>query len=397
MSAISKEFSQIDPSSQLLLLLSRLELTIEQEKAVLALCSRIDDWAKLTDQARQRFVLPLVYRHLWQLAPENISPNEFEDMKYQCLTVAQHYLLVASTQRKLVKELTEPLGILPIFFKGHSLAARYYDEPAMRFSRDIDVLVPHERMVELLEAALKKGYIPCDPKQLETDRTSLEFLARVQGVITLMTPQGVVVEFHQRIDYTGTVYKTEELLSTAEFIVFEDIEIPVMPTAELFVYICLHHTKHHWSHLHWLVDLDAVKRHPSFDLNDVYACAEKRNLTETVKASLELYEALASPNPGSQPMSAQGRQLLEACLTALQGDYAVEQALSRSRATPDFSFAWQANRWHWLRWKFFGWVRIFRPSYTDYRNWPLPNRWQWVYRPVRPFREAIRRLGLSKA
>ncbi|EWH01129.1 nucleotidyltransferase family protein [Halomonas sp. BC04] len=396
MLSISSSPASFSPSLQLLILLSRLELSMEQEKSALTLCQQIDDWTQVSRQAQRRFVLPLIFQHLRRLAPENLPLDQLKAMKCQCIGVVQHNLLAISAQRKLVQELLQPLGISHLFFKGYSLAARYYDDPVVRFSRDIDVLLPRNRMVELLEVALDKGYLPHDPKGLETDRTSLAFLGRVQGVITLMSPQGVVVEFHQRIDNTGTIYNTEELLSTAEFVAFGDVEIPVMPTAELFVYICLHHTKHHWSHLHWLVDLDAIQRHPSFDLNDVYACAEKRNLTETVKATLELYKALASPNPGSQPMSAHGRQLLGSCLAALEGDYEVEQALSRSRVTPDFSFAWQTNRWHWLRWKFFGWLRIFRPSYADYRDWPLPVGRQWLYRPLRPWRELSRRLASSR-
>lgn len=385
-----------DPGLELLLLLSRLELSRDHEKTILDLSQRIDDWCEVSHQAQKRFIFPLAYRHLRRLSPENLPAEQLEVMREQCLELVKNNLLMASSLKALVQKLLKPLGIPHLFFKGFSLAVRYYDEPVMRFSRDIDVLVPHERMVDLLEAALQQGYIPCDPQQLETDRTSLEFLSCVQGVITLMSPQGVVVEFHQRIDNTGTIYSTEALLSTVELVSFGDIEIPVMPTAELFVYICLHHTKHHWSHLHWLVDIDAIQRHPSFDLNDAYACAKKRNLTETVNASLELYEALASPRPGSQPMSAHGRQLLAACLAALEGDYKVEQALSRSRVTPDFSFTWQTNRWHWLRWKLFGWLRIFRPSYADYRDWPLPAGRQWLYRPLRPWRELSRRLASSR-
>ncbi|EPC04237.1 hypothetical protein L861_02670 [Litchfieldella anticariensis FP35 = DSM 16096] len=393
MSAIPKSASLLAPSLQLLVLLSRLKLSDTQEKAALTLCQRIDDWSQVSHQAQQRFVLPLVYRHLRRLAPETLSPLQLDTMKHQCMAAVQHNMLVITAQRKLVRDLLLPLDIRHLFFKGPALAARYYDEPAMRFSRDIDVLVPRNRMVELLEVALDRGYIPHDPKQPQTDRTSLVFLARVQGVITLLTPQGVAIEFHQRIDNTGTIYDTSELLSSAEPMRLGDAEISVMPTAELFVYICLHHTKHFWSHLHWLVDLDAIQRHPTFDLDTVRAYAARRNLTATVEACLDFYRAMSAPEPWRyQPNSEHGGELLVASLAALKGGLAKELEMHKKKATPDFSFAWQARTTHWLRWQVLGWLRLFRPSYADYKSWPLPPRWQWLYRVTRPFRELIARV-----
>jgi hypothetical protein len=378
---------------QLLVVLSRLELTRQQEGHARELCQVIGDWEGVAGLANQRFVLPLLYRHLKRITPDNLPAETLSSMRERCVRDIKNHLLIVSAYQKLVQDIFQPLDIPQLFFKGYSLSACYYDEPSLRFSRDIDVLVPRHRIVDLLEAALEKGYRPVKKlEQLATDRTSLAYLARVQGVVTLVSPMGVIVEFHQRLDYTGTIYDTDELLAKAETLTIGDLDIPVMPTAELFVYICLHHTKHYWSHLHWLVDLDAIQRHPSFDLDEVYACAAKRNLTATVSASLELYRALASADPWGQPMSEPGKQMLAACFSVLQGGCEAERSLKKSKTSPDFSFLWQASKSHWVRWRIFGWIRLFRPSYADYQSWPLPQRWQWLYRVTRPFREFYTRV-----
>lgn len=384
----------LEPSLQLVLLLTRLVLSVEQKRAALRLCSRIDDWPQVAQQAEQRFVLPLIYRHLWQLAPKNLPPEQLEEMHRHCLAIVQYNLCLADVQRRLVRELLNPLEIPYVFFKGHALAARYYDEPAMRFCRDIDLLVPHERIVELLDAALKQGYTPYWPSNLAPDRVSLTFAARVRSVITLLSPQGVQIEIHKQIDKAGTIYAPAELVVNAEVIRVDDIEISVMPIAELFVYACLHHTRHRWSHLHWLADLDAMQRSPDFDLAAVRACAERRNLTATLEASLELYQACAMLEPWrNETISDHGRDLVEACLINLQGGRELEVSLRNENPTPDFAFAWQTRLVHRLWWRMRGWATPLQPSYADYQGWPLRPCYQWLYLLTRPFRGLIKRLN----
>lgn len=383
----------LDPALQLLLLLSRLALSAEQRRAALALCARIDDWSWLARQAEQRFVLPLVYRHLRRLGPRNLPAERLEGMRRRCLAIVQHNLHLAAAQRQLVRELLEPLGIPHVFFKGHALAVRYYPEPATRFCRDIDLLVPSERTVDLLEAALQRGYSPHRPQQLALDRVSLAFAARVQPVITLLSPLGVPIEIHRQIDKTGTIYDSAELVANGDALAAGDTRMSVMSTAELFVYACLHHTRHRWSHLHWLVDLDAMQQHPDFDLAEVRACAERRHLTATLEASLELHEACSMLEPWRLAhLSDNGRALLEACLLNLQGGRAEELILRRANSTPDFAFAWQTNSAHRWWWRARGWIDPLRPSYADYHSWPLSPERQWLYLLTRPFRGLIKRL-----
>ncbi|WP_444677389.1 nucleotidyltransferase family protein [Halomonas sp. E19] len=305
---------------QLLIMLSRIELSDEQKEQALSLCRDVTDWAGVALRARQNLILPLVYRHLRQLQPAGLEARELEQMRIAVMTIQQRSMLVMSAQQAVLKDLIEPLGIPAMFFKGPSLAMRYYDEPAIRISRDIDVLVPHNAMVRLLETALQLGYVPYDPQPLQADPSSLAFLARTQKVITLISPLGVGIEFHQRIVRYASVYDTEDLLTRRDALQLDPLSYPVMPTDELFVYICLHHTKHFWSHLHWLVDLDAIQRHPDFCLESVRRCAERHDLVATVEASLELYRAMSQPCPWEyEPISAQGRELLTSSLAAMAG------------------------------------------------------------------------------
>ncbi|QJQ94022.1 MULTISPECIES: nucleotidyltransferase family protein [Halomonadaceae] len=395
---VPSTLSPPDTALRLLLLLARLELSEAQKESVLQLCQQVDDWGEVIRRAQACFLLPLVYRHLRRLSPDSMPPEQLNAMKLKCMFVVQHGLRVAAAQQSLVRDLLEPLKIPHLFFKGPTLAARYYDDPAMRFCRDIDVLIARERMAELIDHALAQGYIAHDPSDLKRDRTSLEFVSKVRKVISLVSPHGVLIELHQKIDNTGSIYDSSKLIANGEHYRFNDTAIQVMPTSELFVYICLHHTKHYWSHLHWLADMDAIQRHADFDLDEVYRHAERLDLVTTVNASLELYRAMATPMPWDEKMlSEHGKEMVGACLVALQGGYEAELELRKTKVMPDYSFTWQANMAYRLRWQYLGWTRFFWVSYDDYLAWPLAPRWQWIYRGTGPFRKAYKHLVVEKA
>ncbi|MDR5891960.1 nucleotidyltransferase domain-containing protein [Halomonas mongoliensis] len=385
-------FDRPDAGLRLLILLARLTLSEAQRRAALDLCRDIPAWNDLANLAERQFLLPLVYRHLHELAPPTLSPDDAEQLRQRALGLIQRNLLITAEQQRLVAELLEPLDIPYLFFKGPALAARYYDEPAMRSSRDIDLLVPPQRCVELLELAFQRGYRALDPETLTPDRQSLAFAVRTQRVVSLVSPGGVCIEFHHDIDRGAGIYQTDELLEKRVAYRAGNALLYAMPTCELFVYICLHHTRHFWSHLHWLVDLDAIQRHPDFDAAAAHACAERRGLASTVNACMAFYQALAAPEPEHSPhLSRRSRDMLEACLATLQGGQEAELALRRRRPTPEFGFPWQTTAAYRRASRVRRWVGRFQPEYIDYALLPLPSGWQWLYYAIRPCRALTRR------
>ena len=385
------------PMLRLLFLLARLELSKAQEREVIALCSRIEDWAEPLCLAQDAFVLPLVYRHLSRFAPASLSPDLMAQLHGQCLMTVAHNLTVAAEQKRLVHDLLDPLDIPYLFFKGPALAARYYDDPGLRCCGDIDLLIPRGRIPDLLARALRSGYQPSNPPWLTADRTALDFAISRQPVINILTPAGVEVEVHCQLDKQAALYDTEALLAAREPLQVGDTTLHVMPTNELFVYLCLHNTRHYWSHLHWLVDLDALQRHPDFDLATAYACARKRGLTATVDASLELNRLLANPDleGAVHELSRQGHALYQACLATLQGGLEAELALRRKRPAPEFAFDWQTTLTYRITSRLRRWTQPFRPNYLDYANRPLPPGWQWLYYVTHPCRK-LRNLITSR-
>jgi len=382
-----------DPSFQLLLLLSRLSLSEEQIQIVSELLPCINDWEGFTRQASDRFVLPIVHGHLCKYWKAQVPKPCLDIMKFHAMRALQYNLNVAAEFKGVVRDVLLPLGVAHLCFKGPTLAFQYYNEPAQRICRDVDILVPKDDLPRILQYALSKGYKPHDPKKLTNSDESLNFVARYQKVVTLISPRNVAVEFHTKIDNTATVYDASQMLEKRQPVTVNNVDTWVMPFDELFVYLCWHHTKHYWSRLHWLVDITALQDHKDFNYENVIACAERYALVKTVTSCLDMIGFFSAPTRNKiEDLEPNTRQLVRTAIFAMHGDIVFEHSLSRKNPTPAFSFSWQTSRSQIWRWRLLGWRRIFRPTYNNYAAWPLSLRWQWVYRFIRPFQEAFARL-----
>lgn len=383
-----------DPSFQLLLLLSRLELSQEQVQVVSELIAQVQDWDDFTRQASDRFVLPIAHSHLSRGWKYQIPNPHLDVMKLYTLRALQHNLNISSEFKNIVRDVLLPLEVPHLCFKGPTLAFQYYPEPAQRLCRDVDILVRQKDLPKILQYALNNGYQPHDPKALTASDESITFASNHQKVITLLSPRNVAVEFHTKIDNTGSVFNASQMIEKRQPITIGNINTWVMPLSELFVYLCWHHTKHYWSRLHWLVDITAMQNHKDFNLEDVIACAEHYSLGSTVSSCLEMIDYFGAPTQKDiKELTPNTRELLRASILAMHGDVEFEHLLSRKKPTPDFSFAWQTSNMHIWGWRLLGWKRIFRPTYDNYVAWPLTRNWQWIYRFIRPFYEIYTRLS----
>ncbi|PKM21438.1 MAG: hypothetical protein CVV10_09380, partial [Gammaproteobacteria bacterium HGW-Gammaproteobacteria-14] len=146
------------------------------------------------------------------------------------------------------------------FVKGEALAGCYYDEPGERFCRDIDLLVHGENLVQVAELAQQGGYRVFPNREL-LSRQDLHAAARFYPVISLFGPNQILIEVHSELDKTSQIFDTASLLDTVQSRTLHGHQLSVLPLSQHFVFVCLHSTRHLWSHLSWLVDIDAMVRH----------------------------------------------------------------------------------------------------------------------------------------
>lgn len=369
--------SPLTPEMQLLLTCARLKLTSRQQQRLNQLCGEVSDWSALMHQANHHLIAPLVYRHLKAIASPSISALALEQMRALCQKRIMRMMAMAAVQQRLVQQVLQPLGVAYVLLKGPSLAQRYYGGLGLRQCRDIDVLVDPARLLEVVDAIVACGY-RIDLRDCN-NRQDLEAACRYRAVVTVVSPKGSRIELHQRLDDKGHVFDPDYLLSKAEPFTANGVLYQVLPTSALFVYICYHHSRHQWAHLHWLTDLDAFQRHPSFDRQSVEAFATEVGLRATVGASLALHRVCGSATPHGVELACRSeRSMRDGCLRSLASQEQIK-ALHGRRA--DIFDAW----FIWLRYLV---IVAFRPDYDDYKALPLPRVWQWVYYLIHPFRMA---------
>lgn len=384
---------ELDDSIRLLLLFSRVRLDDEQLARALSLAGRITDWTAFARRAAEHFLAPLCLHHLAAFGNTPSLVEARSALGQVVLPMAMKSLQLASMQRSFLRDFLLPFNVPFVVIKGRAMGTRYYPNAGLRYSRDLDILLPVERMPDVVLAAQARGY-RVYPDNVEYSAGELQVLAGSGRVITLIGPERILIELHSQLDKVGFLLDHEAMLARRESIVIDGVRAGVLTTSDHLIYVCLHHSRHFWSRLNWLADLDGLIHSPSFDQTKVLARAAELGLERTVAACLLLHEACAAAEPWEVAQtSSDALDFLRACLLILEQGAEQEFVMRPDRASPDFSFAWQFTPGYEHK-RLRQSRRLARlPSLDDYRALPLPTGWHWAYPWLRPVRLLLRRLS----
>ena len=401
------------PHVQLLLWISKLSLSNNEKNHVERLCSTVDDWDGLLRIARERFASPILYHHLSgsfaHLVPEATLAQLRGDMlAFTCHSMALTNALVTLTERFL-----EPERIPYATFKGPALAAEFYGSIALRPFRDVDIIVPKGvPRLRLIEWALAEGFWLDKTDDVGSvsplDHRAHEYF---EDVVRLRSPTGATIEIHHTFDYTNAFYQRFDWTTCGlRRVKVGSGQVMTLPSHVHFAYLCYHHTRHRWSQLHWVSDLEIVRRHPNLDWEATYDHAQCTGLLPTVLASVAMARRLASERGEQEPPSClkqihpeqekaivdvRGAELFSDYVGGLCGGRESEFAYRHDNVTKDVGYVWQKKLTLIHRLPRYVWVRLLRikPDYNDYTKFRLPP-WLWpVYWLIRAGRLVVDFIG----
>lgn len=375
-----------EASKRLLMLLSRPHLTASQRALSRAVAAGVSDWEQLAATAWRKYSLPLVYRHLSAVGGGVVESEILTPMRQLTWRMTAETLRRHAAFDWFQDHCLTPLEVPHLHIKGPALARRYYDGPGLRFFRDVDVLVPRSHRAEVVRHALAQGcsVIVGDEKVDLSSRRALSAYLRLREVPVVTTPQGLRVELQAEVDPHSGLFDTDRLLARGETFCRDGRSLRVLPVSDLFVFISYHHTRHLWSKLNWIADLDALAAAPEFDDGRIRERARELGLGSTVDAVLDLRNltakgALDTDFERSRP----GVDLLRVCLANLPGEKELESRLRRRQVAGVIGFDWQdvprsrlGLRLRWLH-------RQLRPTFEEFRRLPLPRGLHWIYYPMR--------------
>jgi hypothetical protein len=359
------------PEDQLCLVLAR-RLSPSTREQALELLSFPVSWPLLLERARGYGITPVIC--------QNLQALDFRNVPQQARSELTNFYKVNAIRNELLgSELARILGLLgkagipAMPLKGIALAESLYDEPAMRFCEDIDVLVPKERIIEAVHIIAAAGYKPDFEEPF-----LLDLLVRYGKDCFLMreTPMCTYpIELHCGLLWGGelergllkriwsdairkTVYKAEAFALSAEW---------------EFLYLAIHAARHGQLALKWLIDLDRFCSRSTLDWQSIEQKAIELGWKGAIQESLS--------------------QCAYFLGTTIEPAFASTKSARQTRhPDPDgvevpggMFFSLRLLKTPSQKLRFIA-IRLFVPTSGDCRFLPLPSSLTFLYYVLRPFR-----------
>jgi Uncharacterised nucleotidyltransferase len=214
------------------------------------------DWDHLLAIAQRHALLPLLHHHLSKSQIDLVPPAHAKQLKTVYQENVARNLVLMNELRSITHNL-QSRGVESFPFKGPVLGLLAYDDPGLRQSADLDIVVQPTDVEKAWECLTMSGYRltrKLDPRQTQ-------FLISRQHNIGFARDEGrLLVELHWRIapELFAPGFGAEDLWGKLKTIKVKDIDLRSLPAEELLMTLCVHGARHLWERLSWVTDLAAV-------------------------------------------------------------------------------------------------------------------------------------------
>lgn len=176
------------------------------------------------------------------------------------------------------------------FLKGDGLAEQLYDDPTVRLSKDVDVLIPSDCSQLVIGLMQKNGYIykPYTVRRkkiFEKMRQNMD--AKIFKDLTFIDPIfRVPIELHVRLFQIEPITLTNNFNGLIKF-----TKNPSISNGFYCLYLILHGTHARWQRLKWVIDLSILARKMPLESRlEMMSIAKSYNCERAVAASLLMTE-----------------------------------------------------------------------------------------------------------
>jgi len=147
-------------------------------------------------------------------------------------------------------------AITAIPFKGPVLASLAYGGLSLRAAGDLDILVPRTDAIKAKDLLISRGYHP------HYELTDDQEFARSHHFLLMRDQGAIAVEVHWRLSEAsfGFGLSDDDLWRKPAHSRLSGVDVTVLPTGELLLYLCAHGAKHYWERLSWICDVAELIR-----------------------------------------------------------------------------------------------------------------------------------------
>jgi hypothetical protein len=347
------------------------------------------EWNYVVSQAQYHAVLPLVTQNL-QLHFSGLVPKRVLLFLNEAARHYQRRNLAFTGELLRILALFEKLSIEAIPFKGPSLAIMAYGNISLRMFADLDILIHQEDLIRARDALVADGYIA------EFTLTPLQECAyrKAECALQLRHPShDDVVELHWLLTerYLSINFPVEALWRRSCTAKIGRKTVKALAPEDLFLYLCVHGSKHHWERLEWLCCVaEVAAANPAMDWRVVAERAQAWGIERMLHlALLAAHKLLAAPLP--DPLRSDTEKDIAAAHLAEQAAAALFSGKSREADQRNKGGDWYIRllrmRERWpdkFRILAYSSVRVPHPNSQEFFR--LPSQLAFLYYVLRPAR-----------
>jgi len=385
---------QPDKEHEVLLRCIRIFFGSENKERLIELVADDLDLTYLIRSASKNRIIPILFSSLNFLGFPGIPQEIIDELRIDFNDNALKNLATTGELLRILS-LFELHGISSISFKGPVLASCIYGDLSLRQFDDIDIIVPFSKIHEIAAILISEGYKEEDH---QTSKAQQAAMLKYQHHHKFYNENnGVVLEIHWTLS-PGLYSLQREMTNIwerAERIVLQGREILGLSNEDTLLFLCEHGARHRWNRLGWICDVAAILRSGNLDWKYVKSHARERRSERTLFIGLFLAKRLLGasiPDEFSNVIE-QDKKALALASEAIVNLCLHGHAPENCQFDPvqcniqDQLFYINASDRVLDRARLY-WRMATTPTIEDWSFLPLPDRIFFLYRLIRPIRQA---------
>lgn len=212
------------------------------------------DWDLFLDLAMHHRIYPLIFPKLKLIEKKWIPDYVINSLSNQYKRNTFQMLYLSAEMEKISRLFTE-YQIRLLILKGPVLSADLYGDISLRTCGDIDVLVPIQDLEKIDQLLSMQGYLKDDYIQTILG----DWKWRHHHVTYYHSQKQIKIEIHWRLNPgPGKEPSFEELWKRKRISSLTTYPIYYLGREDLFLFLVSHGSRHGWSRLRWLTDIDRL-------------------------------------------------------------------------------------------------------------------------------------------
>ncbi|MCM3568205.1 nucleotidyltransferase family protein [Neobacillus mesonae] len=223
------------------------------------------NWDLFLKLAVHHRIYPIIYSRLKQFNCELI-PSYIIQSLFQLYKKNTFQMLFLCSEMEQINNMCSENQIPVIFLKGPILAYELYGDISLRTSVDLDIIIPIKDLKKMEDLLINYGFEKDD--YIETVLNDWKW--RHHHITFYHPKKGIKMEVHWRLNPgPGSEPSFNKLWERRKRSTITTNPIFFLGVEDLFLFLVTHGSRHGWSRLRWLVDIDRiVKSKP--DWNKAY-------------------------------------------------------------------------------------------------------------------------------